>query len=141
MASTWARTRASVGGAGGGGGGTWTEEAGAALAEASLAGVGSALGGPGSEQAASQANRDAGKNWLCVAPCPYWNHVRNIPLSMSIHPTRWPSGLHPVRGFMSVPELLVDEQGAVLIDTGFPGDLGRIRKAMTRAGVGPHVGK
>jgi len=38
---------------------------------------------------------------------------------------------------MSVPELLVDDQGAVLIDTGSPGDLGRIRKAMTRAGVGP----
>lgn len=38
---------------------------------------------------------------------------------------------------MSVPVLLVDDGGAVLIDTGFPGDLGRIRKAMTRAGVGP----
>jgi glyoxylase-like metal-dependent hydrolase (beta-lactamase superfamily II) len=56
---------------------------------------------------------------------------------MSIRPDRWPSGLHPVRGFMSVPELLVDEHGAVLIDTGFPGDLGRIRRAMTHAGVGP----
>jgi len=38
---------------------------------------------------------------------------------------------------MSVPELLVDERGAVLIDTGFPGDLRRIRMAMTRAGIGP----
>lgn len=56
---------------------------------------------------------------------------------MSIHPAPWPSGLHPVRGLMSVPHLLVDAQGAVVLDTGFPGDLSRIRRVMARAGVGP----
>lgn len=38
---------------------------------------------------------------------------------------------------MSVPQLLVDADGAVLLDTGFPGDLARIRQVMKRAGVGP----
>ncbi len=49
----------------------------------------------------------------------------------------WPPGLHPVRGLMSVMQLLVDKDGAVLIDTGFPGDFSRIRKAMAHVGVGP----
>ncbi len=49
----------------------------------------------------------------------------------------WPPGLHPVRGWMSVPQVLVDGDGAVLLDTGFPGDGTRIRRVMTRAGVGP----
>lgn len=56
---------------------------------------------------------------------------------MSIHPAPWPAGLHPIRGVMSVPQLLVDADGAVLLDTGFPGDLARIRQVMTRAGIGP----
>ncbi len=38
---------------------------------------------------------------------------------------------------MSVPQVLVDAGGAVLLDTGFPGDAGRIRRVMERAGVGP----
>jgi len=38
---------------------------------------------------------------------------------------------------MSVPHLLVDSGGAVLLDTGFPGDAGRIRHAMATLGLGP----
>jgi glyoxylase-like metal-dependent hydrolase (beta-lactamase superfamily II) len=49
----------------------------------------------------------------------------------------WPAGLHMVRGIMSVPHVLVDESGAVLLDTGFPGDAKRIRQVMAEAGVGP----
>lgn len=49
----------------------------------------------------------------------------------------WPDGLISVRGFMSVPHVLVDGDGAVVLDTGFPGDAGRIRRAMASAGLGP----
>lgn len=49
----------------------------------------------------------------------------------------WPPGLHHVRGLMSVPHVLVDADGAVLLDTGFPGDVKRIRRVMAAAGVGP----
>lgn len=49
----------------------------------------------------------------------------------------WPPGLYHVRGLMSVPHVLVDPAGAVLLDTGFPGDAARIRHVMTKAGVGP----
>lgn len=42
-----------------------------------------------------------------------------------------------VRGMMSVPHVLVDAGGAVLLDTGFPGDGKRIRQVMQQAGVGP----
>lgn len=49
----------------------------------------------------------------------------------------WPEGLFPVRGLMSVPHVLVDRDGAVLLDTGFPGDARRIRRVMAEAGVGP----
>jgi glyoxylase-like metal-dependent hydrolase (beta-lactamase superfamily II) len=38
---------------------------------------------------------------------------------------------------MSVPHLLIDADGVVLLDTGFPGDAKRIRGAMAEAGVGP----
>ncbi|WP_233256597.1 MBL fold metallo-hydrolase [Opitutus sp. ER46] len=38
---------------------------------------------------------------------------------------------------MSLPHLLVDRAGAVLLDTGLPVDAGRIQRAMARAGVGP----
>lgn len=38
---------------------------------------------------------------------------------------------------MSVPHVLVDADGAVLLDTGFPGDAARIRRRMAEAGVGP----
>jgi glyoxylase-like metal-dependent hydrolase (beta-lactamase superfamily II) len=48
----------------------------------------------------------------------------------------WPFGLHMVRGFMSVPHLLVDADGVVLLDTGFPGDGNRIKRAMHRLGLG-----
>ena len=41
-----------------------------------------------------------------------------------------------VRGFMSVPHVLVDQGGAVLLDTGFPGDAPRVRRVMAEAGVG-----
>lgn len=49
----------------------------------------------------------------------------------------WPAGLFHVRGMMSMPHVLVDDAGAVLLDTGFPGDLARIRRVMAAAGVGP----
>lgn len=49
----------------------------------------------------------------------------------------WPPGLHPIRGVMSVPELLVDADGAVLLDTGFPGDHRQIQRTMHRLGLGP----
>lgn len=49
----------------------------------------------------------------------------------------WPDGLIPIRGLMSVPHLLVDPEGAVLLDTGVPWDRGRIRHAMAMAGLGP----
>ena len=38
---------------------------------------------------------------------------------------------------MSVPHVLVDADGVVLLDTGFPGDTKRIRRVMDEAGVGP----
>ncbi len=49
----------------------------------------------------------------------------------------WPPGLYPIRGFMSVPHLLVDSDGVVLLDTGFPGDFRRIRRALEHLGLGP----
>jgi glyoxylase-like metal-dependent hydrolase (beta-lactamase superfamily II) len=49
----------------------------------------------------------------------------------------WPEGLHSIRGLMSVPHLLVDGDGVVLLDTGFPWDNGRIRHAMGKLGFGP----
>ncbi len=48
----------------------------------------------------------------------------------------WPRGLFMVRGMMSVPHVLVNDEGAVLLDTGFPGDLRRIQRVMSDAGVG-----
>lgn len=49
----------------------------------------------------------------------------------------WPEDLWPIRGVMSVAQLLVHPNGAVLLDTGFPGDLRQVRRVMRRAGVGP----
>ena len=49
----------------------------------------------------------------------------------------WPDGVHPIRGLMSWCHLLVDEQGIVLIDTGFPGDAGRILRGIERLGFTP----
>lgn len=49
----------------------------------------------------------------------------------------WPDGLYMIRGAMSVPHLLVDERGAVLLDTGFPGDHRRIEALLRRLGFGP----
>ena len=48
----------------------------------------------------------------------------------------WPAGVHRVRGVMSVPHVLVDETGAVLLDTGFPGDARRIRRVLGGLGLG-----
>lgn len=50
-------------------------------------------------------------------------------------PRDWPPGLFHIRGLMSVPLLLVDAGGAVLIDTGFPTDAKRVRRALAVAGV------
>lgn len=51
--------------------------------------------------------------------------------------SHWPPGVHMVRGIMSVPHVLVDEGGAILLDTGFPGDTARIQRVMAAAGIGP----
>jgi len=48
----------------------------------------------------------------------------------------WPDDLIPVRGFMSVPHVLIDAGGVVLLDTGFPGDAPRIRAAIEARGLG-----
>ena len=49
----------------------------------------------------------------------------------------WPPGLIPVRGLMSVPHLLVDDSGVVILDAGLPPDAARIKRAIERAGRGP----
>jgi glyoxylase-like metal-dependent hydrolase (beta-lactamase superfamily II) len=49
----------------------------------------------------------------------------------------WPPGLYPVRGLMSVPHVLADVDGVVLLDTGFPGDARRIRHVLAKIGAGP----
>lgn len=49
----------------------------------------------------------------------------------------WPPGLFPARGIMSVPHVLADADGVVMLDTGFPGDGKAIRRAMEKAGFGP----
>jgi glyoxylase-like metal-dependent hydrolase (beta-lactamase superfamily II) len=48
----------------------------------------------------------------------------------------WPAGVYPVRGMLSVPHVLADAEGVVLIDTGFPGDGRRIQRVMERIGAG-----
>lgn len=42
-----------------------------------------------------------------------------------------------MRGLMSVPHVLVDPAGVVLLDTGFPGDVKAIRAVMAGIGAGP----
>lgn len=51
-------------------------------------------------------------------------------------PRHWPAGLHKVRGIMSVPHVLVDEHGAVLLDAGFPGDQRSIQHTLKQVGLG-----
>lgn len=53
---------------------------------------------------------------------------------MNDHPPNWPAGLYPVRGVMSVPHLLVDADGVVILDTGFPGDWRRLRDRIEQLG-------
>lgn len=48
----------------------------------------------------------------------------------------WPQGLVPVPGAMSIPHVLLDAEGAVILDTGFPGDGHRIRRAIEERGLG-----
>jgi glyoxylase-like metal-dependent hydrolase (beta-lactamase superfamily II) len=50
----------------------------------------------------------------------------------------WPEGLIPVRGLMSVPHVLRDDAGGVVIlDTGLPSDAARIRRKLEEMGAGP----
>jgi glyoxylase-like metal-dependent hydrolase (beta-lactamase superfamily II) len=49
--------------------------------------------------------------------------------------TDWPDDLHPIRGMLSMSQLLVAKNEAVLIDTGFPGDAWRIRREMKHLGL------
>jgi len=49
----------------------------------------------------------------------------------------WPDDLVSIRGWMSMTHLLLHPDGAVLIDSGLPGDAGRIRDAMAKRGLGP----
>ena len=52
--------------------------------------------------------------------------------------SRWPKGLFPVRGLMSVPHVLVDDRsGVVILDTGLPVDGVRIRRKLAQLGAGP----
>src|SRR3954468_758049 len=50
----------------------------------------------------------------------------------------WPEGLHSIGGAMSRIHVLVDGDGAVLVDTGLPRiDLPRIHQRLEKLGVGP----
>lgn len=64
------------------------------------------------------------------------SHLRGVNVSAARH-RDWPPGVFPVRGVMSVPHVLVDGSGAVLLDPGFPWDAPRIRRALNAAGIGP----
>lgn len=51
---------------------------------------------------------------------------------------RWPEGLHSIGGWMSRLHVLVDETGAVILDTGLPRiDRPRICRRLAEIGVGP----
>ena len=47
----------------------------------------------------------------------------------------WPPRLYPVHGLMSVPQVLADADGVVLLDTGFPGDHRRIKRVLAEIGA------
>lgn len=47
----------------------------------------------------------------------------------------WPADLVSVRGGMSVPHLLLDRDGIVILDTGLPGDARRIRRRLEELGA------
>jgi glyoxylase-like metal-dependent hydrolase (beta-lactamase superfamily II) len=49
----------------------------------------------------------------------------------------WPDDLRQIRGVMSMPQLLLGPEGAVFVDTGFPTDLPRLRRALAEAGLKP----
>jgi glyoxylase-like metal-dependent hydrolase (beta-lactamase superfamily II) len=53
---------------------------------------------------------------------------------MDVSP-HWPPDLYSISGCMSRMHLLVSPEGAVLLDTGFPGDTRRIRRVMAKAGI------
>ena len=50
--------------------------------------------------------------------------------------SNWPAGFFPVRGLMSVSEVLVGDDGVVVLDTAVPGDGARIRRKIERLGIG-----
>ncbi len=52
----------------------------------------------------------------------------------------WLQRVIPIRGAFGLCHLLVepDRRGAILIDTGFVGERGQIRRALHRLGLGPH---
>lgn len=65
-------------------------------------------------------------------------HVSGVAAPHESNGSDWPPGVFMVRGIMSVPHVLVDGTGAVLLDTGFPGDVSRIKRVLGEAGVGRH---
>jgi glyoxylase-like metal-dependent hydrolase (beta-lactamase superfamily II) len=56
---------------------------------------------------------------------------------MATRQRRMPPGLHAIRGVIGMCHLLVDDTGAVLIDTGLIGEPWEIRSALRRIGCGP----
>lgn len=48
-----------------------------------------------------------------------------------------PSGIHPIRGVMSVCHLLVEGKDAWLLDTGMVGEPALVRRLLRRLGLGP----
>jgi glyoxylase-like metal-dependent hydrolase (beta-lactamase superfamily II) len=88
---------------------------------------------PNSRRCALSPGRGQLRAWRIPHPCHLLSSVDAPPE----HDPDWPPGVHMVRGIMSVPHVLVDAGGAVLLDTGFPGDAGRIKRVMAKAGVGP----
>jgi glyoxylase-like metal-dependent hydrolase (beta-lactamase superfamily II) len=57
--------------------------------------------------------------------------ARDLPLAAA------PAGLYPIRGVMSVCHLLVDGDGACLIDTGLVGEFRRVRRLLRRLRLEP----
>lgn len=50
---------------------------------------------------------------------------------------RWPTGIYAIRGVMSVCHLLVDSDGAMLLDTGLVGEPLLLRRRLRRLGLKP----
>src|ERR1051326_1572114 len=61
-------------------------------------------------------------------------HVKTLVQPLASNHRDWPPGPYPIFGFMSVPHLLVDADGAVALDTGLPIDAEKIRRTIEQLG-------